>query len=191
MPPEASTVLAMPVRAAGHRFGPITWIAGLRVSTIGPPLPLPEGRMDFDQGRRIAPGHRCDEAVAAAETVWMQLPSARPSSRTRRSAAICMFRLASSTTVAGQTAAMIAPGRRDRLAARPAPQEHRVRASRSPLGRNHRARRAGKDRRRADQDGSHRTERRPRRRALPRLRLPHASKFSGIYHNLEFFIAAS
>src|SRR5271157_5805955 len=37
----------------------------------------------------------------------MQLLSARPSSRIRRSAAICTFRLLSSTTVDGQTAAMI------------------------------------------------------------------------------------
>src|SRR5438128_1040647 len=37
----------------------------------------------------------------------MQLPSARPSSRMRRSAATCTLRLLSSTTVPGQTAAMV------------------------------------------------------------------------------------
>ena len=36
----------------------------------------------------------------------MQLPATRPSSRIRRSAAICMFRLVSSTAVARHTAAV-------------------------------------------------------------------------------------
>src|SRR5437899_12728834 len=50
---------------------------------------------EVDEAAVVDPCHRRDKAVAATETVWIQLPSARPSSRIRRNAAIWTLRLLS------------------------------------------------------------------------------------------------